>query len=75
MHDYSHVPTIPPKYMMALLDEKLDMYLNEIAMDLFGKLGVSVSLSTIHWSLQLLGYTRKRYDSFLTTGHLLILHA
>ena len=60
MHDYSHVPTMPPKYMMALLDEKLDMNLYEIAMDLFGTLSVSVSLLTIHRSLQLLGYTRKK---------------
>ena len=56
MHDYSHVPAMPLKYMMAVLDEKLDMYLDEIAMDLLRTLSVSVSLSTIHWSLQLLGY-------------------
>jgi len=56
MHDYSHVPTMPLKYMMAVLDDKPDMYLDEIAMDLLRTLSVSVSLSTIHWSLQLLGY-------------------
>jgi len=60
MHDYSHVSTMPLKYMMALLNEKLDMYLNEITMDLFGTLSVSVSLLTIHRSLQLLGYMRKK---------------
>ena len=60
MHDYSHVPAMPLKYMMAVLDEKLDMYLDEITMDLFGTLGVSVSLLTIHLSLQLLAYTRKK---------------
>ena len=59
MHDYSHVPTVPLKYMMAVQDEKLDMYFDEITMDLVGTLGVSASLSTIHQSLQLLGYTRK----------------
>ena len=60
MHDYSHFPTMPLKYMMVVLNEKLDMYLHEIAMDLFGTLSVSVSLSTKHQSLQLLGYTRKK---------------
>ena len=59
MHDHWHVPTVPLKYMMTLLNEKPDIYLDEITMDLFGTLGVSVSLLTIHQSLQLLGYTRK----------------
>ena len=60
MHDYLHVPTVPLKYLMTLLDKKPDIYLNEITIDLFETLDVSVSWPTIHWSLQLLGYMRKK---------------
>ena len=64
MHPEKHSSSQPSlqviQYMMAILDEKPDMYLDELAMDPFETLGVSVSLSTIHCSLQLLGYTRKQ---------------
>jgi transposase len=48
------------QYILGLLEEKPDMYLDEIALDISETLGVSVSLSTIHRSLQLLGLTRKK---------------
>ncbi len=47
------------QYMMNLIDNKPDLYLDEIAIDLAETLGVTPSLSTIHCSIKLLGYTTK----------------
>ena len=46
--------------MMKLIDNKPDLYLDEIAIDLVETLGVMPSLSTIHCSIKLLGYMTKK---------------
>ena len=46
--------------MMKLIDNKPDLYLDEIAVDLAETLGVTPTLSTIHRSIKLLGYTTKK---------------
>jgi hypothetical protein len=48
------------KYVLKILDEKPDMYLDEIAEDLSETLGLSPSLSTVQRTLKLLGYTTKK---------------
>ncbi|KIJ43507.1 hypothetical protein M422DRAFT_77579, partial [Sphaerobolus stellatus SS14] len=48
------------EYMMKLLDRNPDMYLNEIALELSETLGLDPALSTIHRTLDLLGYTTKK---------------
>jgi hypothetical protein len=48
------------QYMLRLLDHKPDLHLDEIAVDLKKKIGVLPSLSTIHRSLKLLGYSTKK---------------
>ena len=46
--------------MMKLIDNKPDLYLDKIAIDLVETLRVMPSLSTIHHSIKLLGYTTKK---------------
>ncbi|KAF8590343.1 hypothetical protein K439DRAFT_1330319, partial [Ramaria rubella] len=46
--------------MLKILEHKPDMYLDEIALELMDKLGLSISLSTVHRSLKLLGITAKK---------------
>jgi len=51
---------------MQLVDEKPDMYLDELAFELSDTLGINPALSTIHRTLKLLGYTTKKVrDSLL----------
>jgi hypothetical protein len=45
---------------MNLIDEKPDLYLDEIALELTETLGVTPSLSAIHKTLKLLGYSTKK---------------
>ncbi|KIJ42449.1 hypothetical protein M422DRAFT_48268 [Sphaerobolus stellatus SS14] len=47
-------------YMMHLLDEDPDLYLDEIALELTETLGVTPALSTIHRTLEMLGYSTKK---------------
>ncbi|KAF8583044.1 hypothetical protein K439DRAFT_1288736, partial [Ramaria rubella] len=48
------------QYMLKLLDHHPDMSLDEIALELMDKLGISVAISTVHYSLKLLGITTKK---------------
>ncbi|KAF8575105.1 hypothetical protein K439DRAFT_1370747, partial [Ramaria rubella] len=48
------------QYMLKILEHKPDMYLDEITLELMDKLGLSISLSTVHHSLKLLGITTKK---------------
>ncbi|KAF8579214.1 hypothetical protein K439DRAFT_1266627, partial [Ramaria rubella] len=47
-------------YMLKLLEEKPDLYLDEIALELNDVTGLDISISTVHRSLKLLGITSKR---------------
>ena len=46
--------------MMKLLEDKPDMYLDEITLELTETLGIAPSLATVHRTLKLLGYTTKK---------------
>ena len=46
--------------MMKLLDNNPDLYLDEIALELTETLGITPSLTTVHQTLKLLGYTTKK---------------
>ncbi|KAF8575985.1 hypothetical protein K439DRAFT_1231753, partial [Ramaria rubella] len=46
--------------MLKLLDHHPDMYLDEIALELMDKLRILVAISTVHYSLKLLGITTKK---------------
>ncbi|KAF8580293.1 hypothetical protein K439DRAFT_1357406, partial [Ramaria rubella] len=48
------------QYMLKILEHKPDMYLDEITLELMDKLGLSISFSTVHCSLKLLGITIKK---------------
>ncbi|KAF8510557.1 Homeodomain-like protein [Hysterangium stoloniferum] len=52
-------------YMMKLLESRPNMYLDEIALELADTLGVMLSLSTVHRTLKLLGYTTKKVCLFI----------
>ncbi|KAF8585873.1 hypothetical protein K439DRAFT_1264673, partial [Ramaria rubella] len=54
-----HVPSYA-QYMLKLLEEKPDLYLDEIALELNDVTGLDISISTVHCSLKLLGITSKR---------------
>ena len=43
--------------MLALIEQQLEIYLDEIAEQLVEQKNISVSLATIQWSLKLLGIT------------------
>ncbi|KAF8582059.1 hypothetical protein K439DRAFT_1252439, partial [Ramaria rubella] len=47
-------------YMIKLLEEKPDLYLDEIALELNDVTGLDISISTVHHSLKLLGITSKK---------------
>ena len=48
------------KFILALLDRELDIYLDELAEQLMDQHNVSISLSTIQRTLKLLGITTKK---------------
>ncbi|KAF8589087.1 hypothetical protein K439DRAFT_1612985 [Ramaria rubella] len=48
------------EFMLALVDQRPDIYLDEIAEELIAQHGVSISLATIQWTVKLLGITTKR---------------
>ncbi|KAF8579856.1 hypothetical protein K439DRAFT_1240632, partial [Ramaria rubella] len=48
------------EFMLALVDQQPDIYLNEIAEELIEQHGVSVFLATIQQTMKLLGITTKR---------------
>ncbi|KIJ23422.1 hypothetical protein M422DRAFT_80494, partial [Sphaerobolus stellatus SS14] len=48
--------------MMHLLDNDPDLYLNEIALELTETLGVTPALSTVHGTLEMLGYSTKKFS-------------
>ncbi|KAF8590098.1 hypothetical protein K439DRAFT_1331014 [Ramaria rubella] len=47
-------------YILKLLEEKPDTYLDEITLELNDAAGVDVSIATVHRSLKLLGITSKK---------------
>ncbi|KIJ56997.1 hypothetical protein M422DRAFT_80294, partial [Sphaerobolus stellatus SS14] len=47
-------------YMMHLVDNDPDLYLDEIALELTETLGVTPALSTVHRTLEMLGYSTKK---------------
>ncbi|KAF8581559.1 hypothetical protein K439DRAFT_1282108, partial [Ramaria rubella] len=47
-------------YMLKILEHKPDFFLDEIALELMDKLGLSISLSTVHCSLKLLDIMTKK---------------
>ncbi|KAF8583885.1 hypothetical protein K439DRAFT_1617098 [Ramaria rubella] len=48
------------QYMLKLLEEKPDLYLDEITLELNDVTSLDISISTVHRSLKLLGITSKR---------------
>ena len=58
--------------MMKLLDDKPDMYLDEIAFELTETLGVIPSLATVHRTLKLLGYTSKKVSCTISYNYMII---
>ncbi|KAF8590099.1 hypothetical protein K439DRAFT_1297002, partial [Ramaria rubella] len=48
------------QYILKLLEEKPDTYLDEITLELNDAVGVDVSIATVHRSLKLLGITSKK---------------
>ncbi|KAF8581336.1 hypothetical protein K439DRAFT_1267888, partial [Ramaria rubella] len=48
------------QYMLKLLEEKPDLYLDEIALELNDVTSLDISISTVHHSLKLLGIMSKR---------------
>ncbi|KAF8580775.1 hypothetical protein K439DRAFT_1356030, partial [Ramaria rubella] len=52
--------------MLKILEHKPDMYLDEIALELMDKLGLSISLSTVHHSLSYLELQQKRFTLYLS---------
>ncbi|KAF8591236.1 hypothetical protein K439DRAFT_1327559, partial [Ramaria rubella] len=59
-HMYQRYLPSYAQYMLKLLEEKPDLYLDEIALELNDVTSLDISISTVHHSLKLLGIMSKR---------------
>ncbi|KAF8591646.1 hypothetical protein K439DRAFT_1295287, partial [Ramaria rubella] len=59
-HMYQRYLPSYAQYMLKLLEEKPDLYLDEITLVLNDVTSLDISISTVHRSLKLLGITSKR---------------